>query len=128
MVVPRFVQAAKTNQPINIFGDGTQSRVFCHVQDVVAAILKIADEEKTIGQVFNIGGQGEISILELAEKIILRTGSSSDLVFTPYSEAYPEGFEDMQRRVPDISKIKEVTGWVPNKNLDNIIDDVAATF
>ena len=128
MVVPRFVQAAKTNQPINIFGDGTQSRVFCHVQDVVAAILKIADEEKTIGQVFNIGGQGEISILELAEKIILRTGSSSDLVFTPYSEAYPEGFEDMQRRVPDISKIKEVTGWVPNKNLDDIIDDVAATF
>jgi len=128
MVIPRFVQAAKTNQLINIFGDGTQSRVFCHVQDVVAAILKIADEEKTIGQVFNIGGQGEISILELAEKIILRTGSSSDLVFTPYSEAYPEGFEDMQRRVPDISKIKEWTGWVPNKNLDDIIDDVAATF
>jgi UDP-glucose 4-epimerase len=128
MVIPRFVQAAKTNQPINIFGDGTQSRVFCHVQDVVAAILKIVDEEKTIGQVFNIGGQGEISILELAEKIILRTSSSSDLVFTLYSEAYPEGFEDMQRRVPDISKIKEWTGWVPIKNLDNIIDDVAATF
>jgi UDP-glucose 4-epimerase len=128
MVVPRFVHAAKTNQSIDIFGDGTQSRVFCHVQDAVAAILKIAGEEKTIGQVFNIGGQGEISILELAEKIILRTGSSSDIVFTPYSKAYPEGFEDMQRRVPDISKIKEWTGWVPNKNLDDIIDDVAATF
>lgn len=128
MVVPRFVQAAKANQPITIFGDGSQSRVFCHVQDAVAAILKAAQDESTTGQVFNVGGTGETTIKALAEKIIERTKSKSVITYTAYSDAYPAGFEDMQRRVPDISKIKQSLNWAPSKTLDNIIDDVAATF
>lgn len=126
MVVPRFVQSALKNEPITIYGDGTQSRVFCHVSDAVRAILSLSNSDEAIGEVYNVGGVGEVSILELAEKIIERTNSSSKITFTPYDEAYPVGYEDMQRRVPDISKIKSALGWVPEKNLDNIIDDVAA--
>jgi UDP-glucose 4-epimerase len=128
MVVPRFVQAAKANQPITIYGDGSQSRVFCHVQDAVAAILKAAQDDSTIGEVFNVGGIGETTIKQLAEKIIERTKSKSEITYTAYSVAYPAGFEDMQRRVPDISKIKQSLNWAPSKTLDNIIDDVAATI
>jgi UDP-glucose 4-epimerase len=128
MVVPRFVQAAKANQPITIYGDGSQSRVFCHIQDAVAAILKAAHDESTIGHVFNVGGTGETTIKQLAERIIKRTNSKSEITYTAYSDAYPAGFEDMQRRVPDISKIKQSLNWSPSKTLDNIIDDVAATF
>jgi UDP-glucose 4-epimerase len=128
MVVPRFVQAAKANQPITIYGDGSQSRVFCHVQDATTAILKAAQDDRTIGEVFNVGGTGETTIKQLAETIIKRTNSKSEITYTAYSDAYPEGFEDMQRRVPDISKIKQSLNWTPNKTLDNIIDDVAATF
>ena len=128
MVVPRFVQAAKANQPITIFGDGSQSRVFCHIQDAVTAILKAAQDESTIGQVFNVGGTGETTIKQLAERIIKRTNSKSEITYTAYSDAYPAGFEDMQRRVPDISKIKQSLNWEPSKTLDNIIDDVAETF
>jgi UDP-glucose 4-epimerase len=128
MVVPRFVQSALKNEPITIYGDGTQSRVFCHVLDAIDAVLKISKDDKTIGEVFNVGGEGEITIQQLAEKIIVNTKSTSDLTFTPYNEAYPAGFEDMQRRVPDISKAKSALNWKPIRNLDQIITDVAASF
>ena len=126
MVVPRFVQSALTNEPISIYGDGKQSRVFCHVSDAVRAILMIAQDDSTIGEVYNVGGIGEVTIKQLAGKVIERTKSSSTISYTPYETAYPAGYEDMQRRVPDISKIKSALGWAPEKSLDNIIDDVAA--
>ena len=126
MVLPRFVQSALKNEPITIYGDGTQSRVFCHVQDAVRAILTIATTDSTIGQVYNIGGIGETTIKELAEKIIERTKSTSTISYTPYDQAYTAGYEDMQRRVPNIEKIKGAIGWVPANTLDKIIDDVAA--
>ena len=126
MVVPRFVQSALTNDPISIYGDGTQSRVFCHVSDAVRAILMIAKDDSTIGEVYNVGGIGEVTIKQLADKVIERTKSNSTISYTPYINAYPAGYEDMQRRVPDISKIKSALGWVPEKSLENIIDDVAA--
>ena len=125
MVVPRFVQSALKNEPITIFVDGTQSRVFCHVLDAIEAVLKIAKDDKTIGEVYNVGGEGETTIQQLAEKIIASTNSQSGLTFTPYNEAYPAGFEDMQRRVPDITKAKAALGWKPTRNLDQIITDVA---
>jgi UDP-glucose 4-epimerase len=125
MVVPRFIQSAIKNEPITIYGDGTQSRVFCHVQDAVKAILTLAATDSSIGEVYNIGGVGEITIKQLAEKIIERTKSSSTITFTAYDDAYPAGYEDMQRRVPDTTKIKNSIGWAPSNTLDNIIDDVA---
>ena len=126
MVLPRFVQSALKNEPITIYGDGTQSRVFCHVQDAVRAILTIATTDSTVGEVYNIGGIGETTIKELAEKIIARTKSTSIITYTPYDQAYTAGYEDMQRRVPNIEKIKGAIGWVPANTLDSIIDDVAA--
>jgi UDP-glucose 4-epimerase len=126
MVIPRFVQSAIKNEPITIYGDGTQSRVFCHVSDAVRAILMIAENDSTIGEVYNVGGIGEVTIKQLADKVIERTKSNSMISYTPYENAYPAGYEDMQRRVPDTSKIKSALGWVPEKSLDNIIDDVAA--
>ena len=126
MVLPRFVQSALKNEPITIYGDGAQSRVFCHVQDAVKAILAIAKTDSTIGEVYNIGGVGETTIKELAQKVIDRTKSTSTITFTAYDDAYPAGYEDMQRRVPDITKIKKSIGWSPENTLDKIIDDVAA--
>lgn len=128
MVLPRFVQAALNNQPITIYGDGSQSRVFCHVQDAVKAILTLAATDSTIGDVFNVGGIGETTVKELAEKIIARTNSTSTITYTPYIDAYPAGFEDMQRRVPDITKIKNTINWSPANTLDSIIDDVASSM
>ena len=125
MVVPRFVQAALKNEPICIYGDGTQSRVFCHVDDAVQAIVAIANTDSTIGDVYNIGGTGEVTIKELAQKVIAVTGSTSAITYTSYSDAYPAGFEDIQRRVPDISKIKAALGWAPAKDLTQIISDIA---
>jgi UDP-glucose 4-epimerase len=125
MVVPRFVQAALNNQPISIYGDGTQSRVFCHVDDAVQAIAAMSTTDSTIGDVFNVGGTGEVTIKELAEKVIAVTGSTSAITYTPYSDAYPTGFEDIQRRLPDISKIKSALGWSPAKDLTQIISDIA---
>jgi len=125
MVVPRFVQAALKNEPITIYGDGNQSRVFCHVADAVQAISTIAQTDSTIGDVYNVGGIGEVSIKELAEKVIAITGSKSTITYTSYSDAYPAGFEDIQRRVPDISKIKSAINWSPTKDLDQIISDIA---
>ena len=125
MVVPRFVHAALNNDPITIYGDGTQSRVFCHVLDAVQAIATMAATDSTIGQVYNVGGTGEVSIKQLAEQVLAVTGSTSAITYTPYSEAYPAGFEDIQRRVPDISKVKSAINWSPTKDLQQIISDIA---
>jgi UDP-glucose 4-epimerase len=125
MVVPRFVEAALKNEALTIYGDGTQSRVFCHVNDAVQAIATIAATNATIGEVFNVGGSGEISIKALAEKVISTTKSHSVITYTSYTDAYPAGFEDIQRRVPDISKIKQAIGWAPTKDLNAIIRDIA---
>jgi UDP-glucose 4-epimerase len=127
MVVPRFVHAALKNEPITIYGDGTQSRVFCHVADAVRAITTLAATDSTIGDVFNVGGSGEVTIKELAEQVLSTTGSSSAITYTPYLNAYPAGFEDIQRRVPDISKIKSAINWAPTKDLQQIISDIAAS-
>jgi UDP-glucose 4-epimerase len=125
MVVPRFVQAALKNEPLTIYGDGTQSRVFCHVADAVQAIAIMAETESTIGDVYNVGGTGEVTIKQLAEQVLKITKSKSEITYTPYSDAYPAGFEDIQRRVPDISKVKGAIGWVPTKDLTQIISDIA---
>jgi UDP-glucose 4-epimerase len=126
MVVPRFVKAALTNETINIYGDGTQSRVFCHVQDAIEALLQLVATEKTINEVYNVGGTGEITIKELAETVIKLTDSKSTIEYITYEKAYAPGFEDMQRRVPDISKIKESLNWSPQRDLKQIITDVAS--
>ena len=128
MVIPRFVQSAKNNHPIEIHGDGSQTRVFCHVQDVVDALILLLSNEETVGQVFNIGGIGEISILDLANKIISLTKSKSKIIFKSYTEVYPDTFEDMLRRVPDISKITTAINWQPYRNLDQIIMDVSSSI
>ena len=126
MVVPRFVHAAIKNEPITIYGDGTQSRVFCHVADAVQAIAAMAATDSTIGDVYNVGGTGEVTIKQLAEQVLAVTASQSAITYTPYSEAYPAGFEDIQRRVPDISKVKSAINWAPTKDLKQIISDIAA--
>ncbi len=128
MVVPRFIQSAINNEKITIYDDGSQSRVFCHVEDAVKAVLSLSETDLTIGDYFNIGGIGETTIKELAEKVIERTNSSSVIRFVPYSDSYPAGFEYMQRRVPDISKIKKIIGWEPKHSLDSIIDSVAVSL
>jgi UDP-glucose 4-epimerase len=126
MVVPRFVSAALKNEPLSVYGSGDQIRCFCHVDDAVRAILLVMDSDKAVGEVFNVGNNQQISIMELAKKVIEITDSSSKIEKIAYKDAYPEGFEDMQRRVPDISKIKRVLGWTPEINLDQIIKDIAA--
>ena len=126
MVVPRFVRSALKNEPIGIYGDGTQSRVFCHVQDAIEALLALVGTNKAINEVYNVGGTGEITIKELADAVIKETKSQSSIEYIPYEKAYAPGFEDMQRRVPDISKIKQNLDWAPKKNLSQIIADVAA--
>jgi UDP-glucose 4-epimerase len=126
MVVPRFVSAALKNEPLSVYGSGDQIRCFCHVADAVKGLLLVMDSDKAIGQVFNVGNNSQISIMELAKKVIEITGSKSIIEKIAYEKAYPEGFEDMQRRVPDISKIKQVLGWKPEINLDQIIKDIAA--
>ena len=128
MVVPRFIQAALKNEDVIIYDDGSQSRVFCHVEDAVRAVLTLADTDSTIGDYFNVGGTGETTIKQLAEKIIERTNSRSSIKNISFSDAYPAGFEDMQRRIPDITKIKNTIGWQPTHTLDSIIDSVAASF
>ena len=128
MVLPRFVKAAKSNEKLTVHGDGSQSRVFGHVADAVDAVFSLIDNEKSIGEVFNVGGQGEITIKALAEKVISQTGSKSEIQYIPYKEAYGAGFEDMQRRVPDLSKIKALTGWQPKRDLTQIISDIAESI
>ena len=125
MVVPRFVSAAIKNKPITIYGTGEQTRCFGHVLDVIDAIISVAFSDKTIGQVINIGNDKEISMNDLAKKIIELTGSTSQVKYIPYAEAYGDGFEDMERRVPNIDLINSLTGWKPKRGLEEIIKDVA---
>ena len=124
MVIPRFISAALKNESLSVYGSGDQIRCFCHVNDAVRALLLVMDSDEAIGEVFNIGNNQQISIIELAKKVIELTRSSSSIEKIAYEKAYPEGFEDMQRRVPDISKIKRVLGWAPEINLDQIIKDI----
>ncbi len=128
MVLPRFVKAAKENQPLIVHGDGSQSRVFGHIADAVDGVMALLDNEKSIGEVFNIGGQGEITIKELAEKVIAQTNSKSEIQYIPYTDAYGPGFEDMQRRVPNLAKIKEFTDWAPKRDLTQIINDISESI
>ena len=124
MVVPRFVRSAITDAPITIYGSGNQTRCFAHVYDVIDAVIAIAFAENTIGKVINIGNNFEISINELALKIIAETGSQSEIVYVPYEEAYGDGFEDMERRVPNIELINQLVGWKPQRNLSRVIADI----
>lgn len=126
MVMPRFVGAALAGEPLTVYGTGTQSRCFCHVQDVVRAIVGLADEPSAAGQLYNIGASEPISILDLAKRVIELTQSSSEIVFVPYEQVYPEGFEDMQRRQPDTTRLHQLIGWRPERRLDDIILDIAA--
>jgi nucleoside-diphosphate-sugar epimerase len=126
MVIPRFVRQALAGEPITVYGDGKQTRCFCNVRDVVAAVLGLLDEPKAVGQVFNIGSEEEISIRDLAERVRRLAGSTSKIVYVPYDQAYAQGFEDMQRRVPDITKIRAAIGWAPRVALDETIREVIA--
>jgi UDP-glucose 4-epimerase len=126
MVVPKFIKSALLGEDIQVYGDGKQTRVFCHVTDAVSGLVSLLDDPKSIGDVFNIGGVGEISISNLAEKIVQLTNSKSGIVNVPYSLAYPEGYEDMQRRVPNIAKMESLTGWKPKFSLDKAILDILA--
>jgi UDP-glucose 4-epimerase len=126
MVVPRFIMSALAHEPITIYGDGNQTRCFAHVYDVIDAIIAIAFAENTVGKVINIGNDFEISIKSLAQKIISETGSKSKIVYVPYKEAYGDGFEDMERRVPNINLINELVGWKPKRDLTAIIADISA--
>jgi UDP-glucose 4-epimerase len=114
------------NEPITIYGTGEQTRCFAHVYDVIDAVVKVAFSENTIGKVVNIGNNQEISMNELAKLIISKIGSKSSIVHVPYEEAYGPGFEDMQRRVPNINLIKSLVGWEPKRDLETIIDDIYA--
>ena len=125
MVVPRFIAAALKGESLDVYGSGDQSRCFCHVADAIAGLLTVIDSPTTVGQVYNIGNNVEISIEELAKKVISHLGSTSVIAKKSYEDAYGVGFEDMQRRIPDISKIKSATGWEPTRSLDVIIDDIA---
>lgn len=124
MVVPNFVEQALTERPLTVYGDGTQQRCFCHVSDVVRGLAELMTRDEAYGQVFNIGSTEEISILELAKRVISATGSTSEIVLVPYDEAYEQGFEDMPRRIPDATRIRELLGWEPTKSLDETLDDV----
>jgi UDP-glucose 4-epimerase len=126
MVIPRFVAAALNHQPIRVYGDGAQSRCFCYVGDVTEALVELMNHPQADGEIFNVGSTDEISILKLAQKVKTMTHSHSEIVFVPYDEAYESGFEDMARRVPDISKVHELLGWQPTAKLDEILETVIA--
>jgi UDP-glucose 4-epimerase len=126
MVIPRLVRQSLNDEPITVYGDGQQTRCFCHVVDVVDGITRLLDEPSAIGEAFNIGSTEEISILDLARRINDKTGSSSEITLVPYDEAYEQGFEDMRRRVPVTAKINAATGWTTTRSLDSILDDVIA--
>jgi UDP-glucose 4-epimerase len=126
MVVPRLARQAVAGEPLTIYGDGRQTRCFCHVSDVVDGLIGLLDNPAAVGGVFNVGSSEEISILGLAEKIIRRAGSTSSIQLIPYDEAYPVGFEDMQRRVPSTEKIRALTGWRATRTLDDILNETIA--
>jgi UDP-glucose 4-epimerase len=124
MVVPRFVRQALDGEDLTVFGNGTQTRCFAHVHDTVAGILALFEDDRAIGGVFNIGTTDEIAIIELARRVIERSGSDSKIVLVPYDEAYDEGFEELGRRKPDTMAIRELTAWSPSRTVDDAIDDV----
>jgi UDP-glucose 4-epimerase len=124
MVIPNFVQQALTGQDITVYGDGSQTRCFTHVDDVVGALVRVAEHPLAVGEVYNIGSDHEVTMLELARRIKAMTGSESRIVFKAYDEAYEEGFEDMMRRVPDISKIRALIGYEPRTGLEGILESV----
>lgn len=124
MVIPNFVRQALAGEDLTVYGDGSQSRCFTHVSDVVGALIRLIESRKAVGEVYNIGSDREVTILELAEKIKSLTGSDSSIVFTPYDQAYEEGFEDMLRRVPDLSKIHKLIEYRPTVDLDEILESV----
>ncbi len=126
MVIPRLVRQAVRNEPLTVHGDGMQTRCFCHVDDVVRAFRLLLDHPGAIGSVFNVGTQEEVSILDLARRVVARSGSSSPIQILPYDDAYGPGFEDMPRRVPDTARIRDLTGWVPERSLDDILDETVA--
>ena len=128
MVVPTFVTQALAGEPITVYGSGDQQRSFCHVDDTVRAVLGLLDAPGAVGQAFNVGNEHEITIMELAERVKDRVGSASEIVVVPYDEAYGEGFEDMERRQPDIGKIRGLLGWEPERSMDQIIDDVVEYY
>lgn len=125
MVLPAFVKSALLGTPIQVYGDGSQSRVFCHVDDAVDAMMRVFFDDRALGEAFNIGGTGEVTISQLAKIVIEETGSKSNIEYVPYEKAYPKGFEDTMRRIPDTTKIRKLTGWEPKKDLRKIIQDVA---
>ena len=124
MVLPRFVRQAVRDEPVTVFGDGTQTRCFAHVHDTVDGLVRLLDSDESAGRVFNIGNDKEISILSLARRVIAQAGSSSDVRFVPYDEAYDEGFEELGRRKPDTTLLHELTGWTPERDVDDAIEDV----
>ena len=129
MVIPNFVKQALLGHPITVFGDGTQSRCFTYVSDVVGVLVRLAEEPKAVGQVFNVGNdREEVTISDLAQRVKARTGSKSEIVRVPYDQAYGEGFEDMPRRVPDLSRVRALTGYEPKVHLDEILDRVIEYF
>ena len=128
MVIPNFVRQALAGEPITVFGDGTQSRSFTHVADVVGALVKLVNEPKAIGQVINIGNTEEVSIATLAERVRDLSGSNSPIKFIPYEQAYESGFEDMPRRVPDLSRVKGLIGYEPQYQLDAVLTQVIDYF
>jgi UDP-glucose 4-epimerase len=128
MVIPRLVQQALAGQPLTVYGDGQQTRCFCNVRDTVRAVVVLGAEPRATGEIFNVGSNEEITILDLAQHILARTGSRSETKLIPYDQAYAPGFEDMHRRVPDIHKIKAMIGWQPTISLDQTLDEVIAQF
>jgi UDP-glucose 4-epimerase len=128
MVIPRLVQSALKNEPIKIYGSGLQTRCFAHIDDAIDAVLLVAFNVNTLGKVVNIGNNFEISMNDLAEKIVRQTNSSSEIHHISYKEAYGEGFEDMARRVPNLALINELTGWSPKRDLSKIIEDVSMSI
>lgn len=128
MVVPTFVEQALCNMPITVFGDGQQSRCFTHVRDAVQASIALMDRADTAGEVFNLGSQTEVTIADLAQRVVTLTGSHSPIRFIPYDDAYEKGFEDMLRRVPDVTKLREWIGFAPNSNLDTTLESVIEYF
>jgi UDP-glucose 4-epimerase len=124
MVIPSFVQRALANQPLEIHGDGNQTRCFCHVQDTIRALHGLMEEPRSSGQIYNVGSQERIRILDLAEKVKHAAGSSSELLFVPYGEVYGQGIEDMLHRIPSTEKVHAAIGWSPTRSLDEIITDV----
>jgi len=126
MVIPRFVEGALANKPIEVHGDGTQTRSFCHVADTIRALAGLMDASELSGEIFNVGSSERVRIVDLAERIKAATGSASEIVYVPYDQVYDQGIEDTLHREPAIGKIREAIGWSPERNLDGILADVIA--